>query len=163
LFWDCWGSEKLALALPSQIFLATALAALGVWAATLRRPPIAAFIWYAISAEFWLMLAAGLFRGRPDTWGLGIFVYGDRYFFVPRVLLGWMLIWLACSAPRWRRIAAGIAALVILGANLPIYRLPPYPDFAWARHCEAIGRAEPAVIPTPPDGWTFLYPGRPKR
>jgi len=163
LFWDCWGSEKLALALPGSIFLATALTALGAWAATLRRPPTAPIVWYSISAGFWLMLAAGVLRCRPDTWGLGNLVLGDRYFFVPRVLLGWMLIWLVCGAPRWRRIAAGIAALVILVANLPIYRLPPVTDYAWPQHCEAIRRGEPAVIPIPPDGWTFQYPGRPKR
>jgi hypothetical protein len=163
LFWDCWGSENLALALPGPIWLATALAALGAWVATLRRPPIAPVIWYSISAGFWLMLAAGLVRSRPDTWGLGNLVLGDRYFFVPRVLLGWMLIWLACGATRWRRIAAGIAAVVILGANLPIYRLPPVTDYAWAQQCEAIRRGEPALITIPPDGWFFKYPGRPKR
>jgi hypothetical protein len=104
------------------------------------------------------MLAASLYRGPPYA-DIGM---GDRYYFIPRVLVGWLLIWLAVGGTRGSRLVRIVAVLAVC-ANLPGYRLPPAPDYHWAQNCAPLRRGQPAKIPILPDGWILQYPGRPPR
>lgn len=119
----------------------------------LRAPVVAAFL---------LLLAAAIYRSRPDTWGYDNLVVHDRYFYLPRVLLLWLVAWEFDAAPKvvaWlaRGTFAGIALVHVNG-----YMQPAPPNYHWERHCEPIRQGVPANIPTLPEGWTLEYRGRPR-
>lgn len=112
-------------------------------------------------AAFLLTLAAGVYRSRPDTWPLQNLVFSDRYFYLPRVLLAWLLILELDTA---RRTVAWLArAFLLAGAlvHLKGYTVPAPPDYHWADHVDPIRRGVPANLPTLPEGWNLEYRGRP--
>ena len=107
------------------------------------------------------MMAAGVYRARPDTWNLDNLVFGDRYFYLPRVLLAWLLILEFDAAQRPVRWLAHATALAIAVVHLKSYSLPAEPNYKWTDHVDPIRRGVPANIPTLPEGWTMEYRGRP--
>lgn len=108
-----------------------------------------------------VLAVAGLWRVRPDTWETANLDNGDRYFFIPRVLLAWLVVWeFDCRRHIIALIARGLG-LAAIALVLPHYRLPAPPDYRWAERCDPIRRGVPAKIPTLPAGWTLEYPGRP--
>jgi hypothetical protein len=112
-------------------------------------------------AAFVLMMAAGVYRARPDTWNLDNLVFGDRYFYLPRVLLAWLLILEldAVQRPvRWLARALLLAAALV---HLKGYSVPAGPDYRWTEHVDPVRRGVPANLPTLPEGWTLEYRGRP--
>jgi hypothetical protein len=161
LWWADVAGASAARVLPGWLLLGSGVALIAIWIASCRRPPVGQFVWFAVSAALIASLAAGVYRGRPDTWSLSDLGIGDRYFFIPRVLLGWLLIWLAIGARKWPGRGALAVIVVAVGIHLTGYRLPAATDYHWAQHCSAIRRGEPANIPILPDGWTLEYPGRP--
>jgi hypothetical protein len=105
--------------------------------------------------------AAGAWRVRPDTWETANLANGDRYFFIPRVLLAWLLIGEFDARPRFVAwIARGLCLFAAL-LELPQHRLPAPPDYHWTQNCDPIRRGVAAKILTLPEGWTLEYPGRP--
>ncbi len=114
-----------------------------------------------VAAIFMLITLASLYRVRADTWERDDLVNGDRYFYIPRVLLAWLLIWECSAAARpvaW--LARGLCALGVV-MHAPHFILPAPPDYKWAAHCDPIRRGVPANIYTLPEGWWIEYPGRP--
>jgi amino acid transporter len=109
---------------------------------------------------FFLVCAACFYRTRHDAWDHDNLENGDRYFYIPRVLLFWLVAW-GCDAPR-RWVAWTTTALVLVGfaVHLPAYFYPAPPDYHWADHCDPIRRGVPAKIPTLPEGWIMKYCGR---
>lgn len=112
---------------------------------------------------FTLLLAASWSRARTDLWAAADMTHGDRYFFLPRVLLTWLLI-AECFAAE-RAVAWGARGLCVLGLtlNAPHFTLPAPPDYRWAEHCDPIRTGTPANIYTLPEGWWIEYPGRSQR
>ncbi len=142
--------------------------------AALAAIVIGALLWRAVRAEggrswrltvaalFVLLTLASLSRVRTDTWTPSDMANGDRYFYIPRVLLTWLLIAECFAAERalaWT--ARGVCALG-LAVNTPYFVLPAPPDYKWAAHCDPIRRGVPANIYTLPEGWWIEYPGRPQ-
>ncbi|MBI5771400.1 MAG: hypothetical protein HZA93_26740 [Verrucomicrobia bacterium] len=119
-----------------------------------RAPIVAAFV---------LILGASVYRCRPDTWNLQALFFGERYFFIPRILLAWLLIWEIGAAPRWVSRAAAALLLVCALVHLRGYSLGAPGDYKWAEHVDPIRRGVPTNIPTLPDGWMMEYQGRPAR
>jgi hypothetical protein len=152
------GGAPLALALSSGVLIGIGIAVTLLWLVNTRRPPVDRAVWCAVSFALVAMLAANLYRGPPYA-DIGM---GDRYYFIPRVLVGWLLIWLAVGGTRGSRLVRIVAVLAVC-ANLPGYRLPPAPDYHWAQNCAPLRRGQPAKIPILPDGWILQYPGRPPR
>jgi hypothetical protein len=152
------GGAPLALALSSGVLIGIGIAVTLLWLVTTRRPPVDRAVWCAVSFALVAMLAANLYRGSPYA-DIGM---GDRYYFIPRVLVGWLLIWLAVGGTRGSRLARVVAVLAVC-VNLPGYRLPPATDYHWAQNCAPLRRGQPAKIPILPDGWILQYPGRPPR
>jgi len=137
-----------------------ALAALTWWA---LRPHPRRLLRAQIVVATVLITMACVFRLRPDTWETPNLVNGDRYFYIPRVLVAWLLIWEFDAAPRAVAFAARALCIVGVLANLSGYRLPAPPDYRWAEHCDPIRRGVPANINTLPEGWYIEYPGRPQK
>lgn len=120
-----------------------------------RRP---VRVW--LVAAFCLVTVACAYRVRADTWENDNLVNGDRYFYISRVLLGWLVILEWNATPR--AIAWGARLLCIAGVvtHAPFFILPAPPDYRWAEHCDPIRRGVPANIYTLPEGWWIEYPGR---
>lgn len=137
-----------------------AVGALAVWA---LRPDPRRLLRAQVLVALALVTVACLARVRPDRWETVNVVIGDRYFYMSRVLVAWLLIWEFDAVPRG--VARAARALCVIGAlaNLPGFRLPASPDYHWAEHCDPIRRGVPANINTLPEGWFIEYPGRPKK
>ena len=161
--WPVFGRD-LAFAFPPAVVSGLGLgllAALSAW--SLRPHPRRTARAFVLGAAVLLTVAAVL-RARPDTWGgADNYDFSDRYFYIPRALLAWLLIW-EFDTPRrtvaWTARALCLAALL---AHARHYPLPAPPDYAWASHVEPIRRGVPAIIPILPEGWDLEYPGRPAR
>jgi hypothetical protein len=113
-----------------------------------------------IVAAFGLMMIAAVYRSRPDTWGLASPAYSDRYFYLPRVLLLWLLVWEIDAMPRFVAWTARAACAAVVVVQLIHFTVPAPPNYHWTDHCEPIRRGVPANIPTLPEGWTLEYRGR---
>lgn len=113
-----------------------------------------------IATLFVLITLASVYRARADTWNHTDMANGDRYFFIPRVLLTWLVIWECRAQPRATAWLARLAVGAALAWHAPHFRLPAPPDYHWAQHCDPIRRGTPANISTLPEGWWIEYPGR---
>ncbi|MBI5771399.1 MAG: hypothetical protein HZA93_26735 [Verrucomicrobia bacterium] len=142
------------------LFGCAALLALLAW--SLRPHPRRAERAQLVAA-FVLITLACVARARPDRWETMNLVNGDRYFYIPRVLVAWLLIWEFDAAPR--AIAYTARALCVCGVliNLPGLQLPAPPDYRWAENCAPIRQGVPGKVPTLPEGWLLEYPGRPRK
>ncbi|MES2693425.1 MAG: hypothetical protein V4773_08130 [Verrucomicrobiota bacterium] len=149
--WPIWLHAVLAIAV---------IAPLLVW--SLRRDPlrpVRAFI----GAAFVLLTVACVYRVRADLWDDDNLVNGDRYFYLSRVLLTWLVILEFAASPRWiALVARGICVLSLL-THLPHFIIPAPPDYRWSEHCAPIRRGAPTQIKTLPEGYLLDYPGRPPR
>lgn len=123
-----------------------------------RRPVRATLI-----MAFCIVTVASMVRARMDTWADADLTSGDRYNYIPRVLLAWLLILEFDTSPR--AIAHTARALCLLGVltNAPHFILPAPPDYRWAEHCDPIRRGVPANIFTLPEGYWIDYRGRPTK
>ena len=115
-----------------------------------------------IVAAFGLITLASVYRARADTWERDDLVNGDRYFYIPRVLLAWLVVWELDARPRIVAWVARGAAVLAVAMHAPRFVLPAPPDYRWAEHCDPIRRGTPANIYTLPEGWWIEYPGRAK-
>jgi len=132
--------------------------ALLVWS---LRPASRRLLRAQLVAAFLLLFAAGVYRSRPDTWSFDNLVFGDRYFYLPRVLLAWLLILELDTLHRPVRWLARALLLAAALVHVKGYSVRAEPDYHWATHVEPIRRGVPANIPTLPAGWTLEYRGRP--
>lgn len=146
--WPVWAHAFLAV-----VFLGALLG----W--SLRRDPRRP-VRALLVATFLLVTGACLYRVRADTWIDDTLVNGDRYFYVSRVLVAWLVVLELDAKPRWIAwLARGLCVLSGL-MHLPHYVIPPLPDYKWAQHCDPIRQGTPANIYTLPEGWWIEYPGR---
>ena len=108
-----------------------------------------------------LLLTFTTVRKRFDLWNFPDLADGDRYFFIPKVVLLWVVVTVASTlaVERWIRwTAAGLlAAGVIL--NMPRYRFKAYEDHAWYSLCPDIRAGKTVTVTINPD-WTFSYQRR---
>jgi hypothetical protein len=158
--WPMFGPQ-VARALPLPALGALGAAVVASLAIRTLRPHPRRVLRAQILAAFALITSVCVYRLRPDTWETANLDNGDSYFFIPRVLLVWLLVWEFDARPR--AVAYAARAICLVGAllELPQHRLPAPPDYHWADRCDAIRRGTPASIPTLPEGWTLEYPGRP--
>lgn len=102
-------------------------------------------------------VAAAEYRMRFDLWGDGDLINGDRYFFIPKVLLLWTSIVLAgrASHASGRQFGALLLACA-LAFNAPRLQFQPLPDRHWYEQCPNI-RAGRDIEVTINPGWRFHY------
>lgn len=145
---------------PLAVHAALGLAVIGTLLALSARRDALRPTRLLLAAAFVFVTIACVVRIRADTWADDNLVNGDRYFFIPRLLLAWLVLleWHhARAAVRWTARALCLAAVT---THAPHYVLPAPPDYHWARHCDPIRKGTPANIRTLPEGWWMEYPGR---
>jgi hypothetical protein len=113
-------------------------------------------------AAFVIVTIACVYRCRPDTWLDDNLVNGDRYFYISRVLLAWLVILEIEATPRIVAYAARAVCIAAVLTHLPRFIIPAPPDYHWREHCDPIRRGVAANIYTLPEGWWIEYQGRPK-
>jgi hypothetical protein len=151
--WISWISGRTAVLLASACIIVIG------WMATRRDGR--GFSRLIIAGIAVVVLAAGAWKVRVDTWSYGEFINGDRYFYTPKVLLAWLVV----SSVDWRS-WRGRAAMVFLAGAVagawPVWRCEPIPHFAWSRYCERIRSGEPVTVEISPD-WKFTLPPKNRR
>lgn len=108
------------------------------------------------------LFAAAAWRVRPDTWDIRVIHLGDRYFFVPRILFAWLVVWQLDAARRAVAVAAAILCGLAVLTQPATFMVPAPHDFHWAEQCSAIVEGRPVRIHIPPDGSELVYPGKPR-
>lgn len=161
IIWPVFGRE-IATVLPAALVGAVGWAFIVVLIAWSLRPHRWQLVRAQIVVALALLVAAAVHRSRPDTWDGDNLVFADRYFYLPRVLLAWLLILEFDSLPHVVARVARTICLAITIVNAPDYITPAPADLQWARHSDAIRRGVPAKIPTLPEPWILEYPGRPQ-
>jgi hypothetical protein len=118
-------------------------------------------VWLAIACL--LVLASALYRCRRVLPDLCHAVYGARYFYLPQLIVLWLLLVLAVDERRWLSRAAAVLLLWILAVNIPRLREPGLPDMRWGDYAARIRAGEAVEIPTNPGGvepWIVRLPAR---
>jgi hypothetical protein len=137
------------------ILTVTALLVTALWPGS-RQQTRFALVFSALG-----IAAAALYRFRHGDFGALFSVsMGDRYFFLPKVVLLWLLIWGAAQdhAARWLALAACGAAWIATMLHWPYERWQDFHWTAYATHIQAGTRT--TDIPLNPHGFKFDYPGR---
>ncbi|MCX6952052.1 MAG: hypothetical protein NTV51_07780 [Verrucomicrobia bacterium] len=160
LVWPVLGDHLARHLPPAVVGFAGIVPVVAVLAWSLRPHP-RRLLRAQLVAAFALMMVAGVYRSRPDTWSLDNLVFGDRYFYLPRVLLAWLLILEIDTAQRAVAWTARALLLACALVHVKGYSVPAEPDYRWTEHVDPIRRGVPANIPTLPEGWTMEYRGRP--
>ncbi len=89
---------------------------------------------------------------------------GDRYFYIPRLILLWAVIITAITSRRPSAILA-VAALAMIALDFSQWRQPKLLVLPWKPLAEKIDRGEAVSITINPassvsDGWTLVVPGK---
>ncbi|MFH1137973.1 MAG: hypothetical protein V1816_18030 [Pseudomonadota bacterium] len=116
--------------------------------------------------EIFSFLAAGMliflavavkFRSNPMS--LVPFENGDRYFFLPRLMIMWSLIMTLEHASTVVRRASilFLAMIIVSGATWRLFSDVRYVDFQWRRHISRFeeGNYESLRLPINPPGWSL--------
>jgi len=100
------------------------------------------------------------FREIPEI--LIPFNNGDRYFYLPRLLIVWSLIVSLKHYNRYVKIASATILTIILFSSLIWYPKQKYVDYKWKIYCERIDRVQNTTISIPinPDGWFIHLNGK---
>jgi hypothetical protein len=147
--------------IPVETTLGVAVLA-GVGFLALRKGPARTErVWLGIA--FLLVLGAALYRCRLVLPDLCHAVYGNRYFYLPQLIVLWLLLALAVERKRWLSRAAAILLAWIVIVNIPRLREPGLQDFRWGDYAPFIRAGRAVEIPTNPGGvepWIVRLPAR---
>lgn len=105
-----------------------------------------------------LLLAFTVAKIRADTWPYGEMQHADRYFYIPKVILLWVLIASVERTSRRGWMAASILGICVVGSALT-FQLPSQPFFPWRPFVEPLRRGETVEVAVSP-GWRFTVPER---
>ena len=162
LIWPFLGPAA-AHGLPVGVMAGVGLACGTAFVAWVLRPHPRREVRLRLLGAAGLLLAAGVLRTRPDTWPQDDLNFADRYFFLPRLLLVWLVILEFDVVPRLVAWGARLALAAYVLLPVPGFILPAAPDYRWREVCAPIRAGTPAKIPILPEGWILDYPGRAPR
>jgi hypothetical protein len=112
-----------------------------------------------VGAFLCVVLPVGLKWARLPA-ALSIIMDGDRYFFLPHALLGWLLMLAFASQKSWTRWIPVVLAAIALGFNARYLHQRPLTDYAWKSHVQPIREGRAISIPINPDGFILRSNGR---
>ena len=96
-------------------------------------------------------------RKRFDLWGFGDIRNGDRYFYIPKVILLWVVgIVFASERIQWVKWTALALMFCSVACNAPRFQFEPYTDFHWYAKCPDIRAGRQVEVMINP-GWKFRY------
>jgi hypothetical protein len=122
----------------------------GAVTSTARRPAM-----YLVAFALALVTATAL-RKRFDLWLFGDYLNGDRYWYLPKVILLWCLVISISNCRRFARYgAATLLALCMVGCVREFF-LQPYRRYDWYQKCDDIRHLRPTDVTVNPD-WKFRY------
>jgi hypothetical protein len=150
-----WGGHPhtvLPLLVASAGTVGLGLAAVGGRAAGHVR----VLLWCAALAVF----AATVYRFRGELAAFDGCRNGDRYFFIPKVLLGWLLVQELDSAANWRRHLGRVAICAVAFSSATVWRYDRFTDYHWRDWAARIRAGEKVVVPVNPAGFSFQHPGK---
>jgi hypothetical protein len=107
-----------------------------------------------------LVLASVVYKARLDQIPLFDFVDGDRYFFIERVVLFWLLAALAVMTTGLGRVVPAALIALALAVNATRFIYPPSPDLHWGRSAQRIAEGDEVHVPILPVGFSFTYPSQ---
>ena len=116
-----------------------------------------------LAALIVLLIAAAIFRSHAHFRALANISFGDRYFFLPKLLVIWLLLSVFCARGfvGW---AAAVGCALALIAALVDWHYEPLTDHHWPEYARRIEAGEAVRgIPLNPKGVTFDHPGRNRR
>jgi hypothetical protein len=151
--------QAIAQDLPTWALVLLACAMLGLIARSLIIDPRHRTAQIVVLLSVFLLLAGTLYRFRGDVFVLRLIADGDRYFYVPKVLLLWLFIW-QLSARGFSAWAARAVCVCSLIATLASWRFEPYHDFGWAEHIAQLEHASEITVPINPSGMTVRLHAR---
>jgi len=91
-----------------------------------------------------------------DTVSLTAMDNGDRYFYVPRVVLIWLIVVVAARARDWQRWTIAICLTIGLVMNLSSIQREPLKQYPWKLHVAEMRAGLPLHVPTNPEGWEII-------
>ena len=150
-----FGGLFLGTELPSHIngYLLSALGA-ALLMATLTfnsdkpRPPL--YLVWTLSA----FLAAAIYRFKGDPGALVSPGNAPRYFFIPAVMMIWLLVISLNKTGTWRTRVVVCFLLLAGGSSLASGFRTTYTDYRWKSYSGRIGKEE-ITIPINPAGWSM--------
>lgn len=121
-----------------------------------RGPSRLERLWLALA--FFAVLAAALIRCRFVLLDLCHATFGSRYFFLPQLIVLWLLATLLHSPLRWISRSAAVLLLWMLAINLPRLRENGLADLHWSAQAAKLRAGEAATISINPAPWSFNVP-----
>ncbi|MFT3780988.1 MAG: hypothetical protein QM790_03165 [Nibricoccus sp.] len=110
-----------------------------------------------LTAAAFVYIAASLFRFKAM---LPMFLSPEglsRYFYVPQILLVWLLI--ARMRDRtWRSAISAVLLAALAASTFSLFRATPLIDYRWSEEVRSLKPDQPAAIPINPKGWVFQLP-----
>jgi hypothetical protein len=113
----------------------------------------------SLGAAIVILLAFSFYRQRFVLDRFFRPAYGSRYFYIPQLIIVWLLLWAAVQRDRLGRIAASLLAVALV-LNLPRLREPPYLDTHWSTYEQSLREGRKILIPINPPGWYIQLPER---
>jgi hypothetical protein len=126
------------------------LPALCLWARTARLARA------LVAASLLLLVAAAIYRFRGMISMLASVRCGDRYFFVPKVCVLWILIFHLRRAAALRWLSGALLAALLLNTCLS-FRFERWKDYDWPYWAGRIATERRVVVPINPEGFSFTY------
>lgn len=100
-----------------------------------------------------VILLAGFYKCRNILHELLYFENGDRYFFIPAIMLSWVLVLMITG--RFARYAAVALVSMLLLSSMFYYRRAPLIDYNWPYWISKAKVDSQIIIPINPPGWSI--------
>jgi hypothetical protein len=104
----------------------------------------------------WCVIFPVMARFFHDTESLAGVENGDRYFYISRVVLVWLIVVFSARARDWQRWAIAICLTIGLIMNLTSIRHEPLTQYPWKLHVAEMRAGLPLRVPTNPEGWEII-------
>lgn len=159
-----WGSLLLPKPwtkhVPTFVYIAISLFAWGLAFFLSRNPPAKRELRLVLLLSGGLIICAAIYKFRFELNLLQSVHNGDRYFYIPKLLLLWFFIFELGSPETWRRRLSGIFLSVCLIASISGYRAKPMVDYHWQNYMADIRAGREVVVPINPPGWNIHFKSR---
>jgi hypothetical protein len=110
----------------------------------------------AMAAALLLLVAAVIYKFRGSLGSLDLVRDGDRYFFIPKVCVIWILAYQVGPASGWRWPARLLLAAVLVNACVG-FQFERWENYDWPTWARRIQEEDWVVVPTNPVGFTFTH------